>query len=290
MAETETPRLAAPPRPELAAPGWRPLGFARAYLLLAAMWMRAAWQYRASLTIMTVGQAGASGLDFIAILLLFSHVSALAGFSLTEVLFLYGTAAFSFGLSDLLLSSVEMLGDRIRSGAFDAMLVRPVSALVQVCTDEFTPKRFGKVAQSGAVLIVALVRLRVVWTPARVLVVALMIGCGTAIFGAVWVLQAAFQFVATDAREVMNTFTYGGQSLTQYPLAVYGRDAMRALTFAVPLAFVNWQPSLYVLGHPDPLGLPLAFRFASPAVALALAALAALCWRAGIRRYQSTGS
>ncbi len=270
--------------------GWRPLGPVRAYLLLAGMWMRAAWQYRASLALLTVAQACASGLDFVAILLLFTHVRALAGFSLPEVMFLYGTSALAFGLSDLLFSSVEALGYRIRSGSFDAMLVRPVSALTQVCTDEFSPKRFGKVAQALAVLVVALTRLRLDWTPGRAAMVLAMVVCGAAIFGAVWVLQAAFQFVATDAREVMNVFTYGGQTLTQYPLVLYGREAMRALTFTLPLAFVNWQPALWVLGHPDPLGLPTAVRFASPAVALVMAGVAGLAWRAGIRRYRSTGS
>jgi ABC-2 type transport system permease protein len=32
------------------------------------------------------------------------------------------------------------------------------------------------------------------------------------------------------------------------------------------------------------------FRFASPLVAAALSVLAALAWRGGLRRYQSTGS
>jgi len=69
---------------------------------------------------------------------------------------------------------------------------------------------------------------------------------GLAIFGAIWVLVGAFQIVATDASEVMNAVTYGGAFLTSYPIALYGRDIGLFLTFVLPLAFVNWQPSLFV--------------------------------------------
>ncbi|GAA4236569.1 ABC-type uncharacterized transport system permease subunit [Streptosporangium album] len=58
----------------------------------------------------------------------------------------------------------------------------------------------------------------------------------------------------------------------------------------VPPAFANWQPGLFVLDRPGPLGLPYGLRFAAPLAALALAVLAVLAWRAGIRRYRSTGS
>lgn len=269
---------------------WRPLSPARAWLILAGAWLRAAAQYRTSLVMLTIAQIGASGLDFAAILLIFSRTRALAGFNLAEVMFLYGTSAASFGISDCLFSSVENLAVRIRTGVFDTMLLRPVAPLAQVFADEFTPKRFGKLATAGAVLGIALARLHVAWTPARVLAVPAMIACGAVIFGALWVLQGAFQFIATDAREAANAFTYGGQSLTEYPLTLYGRGIVWAVTFIVPLAFINWQPALYVLDRPDPTGLPHLLRYASPAVAVAATAVAWLAWRAGLRRYRSTGS
>jgi len=62
------------------------------------------------------------------------------------------------------------------------------------------------------------------------------------------------------------------------------------VTFIVPLAFVNWYPALYLLDMPDPLGLPSWLQYASPAVALLAALAAAVAWRAGVRRYRSTGS
>ena len=63
------------------------------------------------------------------------------------------------------------------------------------------------------------------------------------------------------------------------------------MTFVVPIAFVNWYPSLYVLGREDPFGLPgLDSSSLSPLVAAAMVAVTMLVWRTGVRHYRSTGS
>lgn len=260
------------------------------YALLAWTWTRAAAQYPASMVMLTASQAVVSCLDLVAILLMFSHTPRLGGFSLAEVMFLYGTASVAFGISDVLLSAATQLGDHVRNGTLDPILVRPVSPLLQVAVENFSPRRFGKLLPAGVVLAISLSRLPVEWTPVKVLMLPLMVAGATGIFGALWVLSAAWQFAVVDGRQATNSMTYGGAYLTQYPLSIFGRDALRALTWTLPLAFVNWEPALYVLGRPDPLGLPVAFRFASPAVAAVLWAIALLAWRAGLRRYRSTGS
>lgn len=120
--------------------------------------------------------------------------------------------------------------------------------------------------------------------------IPVMVASGAAIFCGLWVLTGAVQFVLVDSHGASKSLTYGGAFLTQYPMTMFARDFVRGVTFVVPLAFVNWQPALYVLDRPDPLGLPGAVRFASPAVAAAVCAAAALAWRAGLRHYRSTGS
>ncbi|WUI03545.1 ABC transporter permease [Spirillospora sp. NBC_00431] len=263
---------------------------ARMYGLLVWTWTRAAAQYPVSMVLLALATAVVTSLDIAAIALLFSRAPNIAGFGASEVLFLYGTSALSFGISDILLGSTERLGYHVRRGTLDAMLVRPVSPLVQIATEEFTPRRFGKLVPAVAVLAYALDRVDVAWTPGRVAMIPVMVLSGAAIFGALWVLTAAVQFAVIDVHGASKTLTYGGGYLTQYPMTMFARDFVRGVTFVVPLAFVNWQPALYVLDRSDPLGLPGAARFASPLVAAALCGAAALAWRAGLRHYRSTGS
>jgi ABC-2 type transport system permease protein len=262
----------------------------RAYFWIIGMWIRSTMAYRASFLMLTVGQFLVTGFDFVAIFIMFAHTDVLGGFTLPEVAFLYGTSGFALGVADLLIGSIERLGRRVRMGSLDVMLVRPVPAFVQAAADEFALRRLGRILQATAVLAWAVVAVDVDWTWDRLLLLPVMLACGSVIFCAIFVLGAAFQFVASDAAEVTNAFTYGGTFLTQYPPTIFAKDLVRAATFTIPLAFVNWMPALHILGHADPLGLPKAFQFASPVAALAISAVAAVAWRAGIRNYRSTGS
>ncbi|MFF5253691.1 ABC transporter permease [Streptomyces leeuwenhoekii] len=262
----------------------------RAYLLIAAMWIRSTMAYRASFVMTAVASFVVTGLDFVAILLMFSRVDALGGWSLPEIAFLYGLSGLAFGLADLAVGSVERLGRRVRDGTLDTLLVRPAPVLAQLAADRFALRRVGRLAQGALVLGWALAAVEVDWTPDRLLLVPVMVVSGAAIFCAVFVAGAAFQFVAQDAAEVSNAFTYGGTTLLQYPPVLFAQELVRGVTFVLPLAFVNWLPASYVLGRPYPLDLPAWTAFASPAVAGVCCALAGLVWGAGLRSYRSTGS
>ena len=262
----------------------------RAYLLLAAAWVRVSMAYRASFWMMTVAQFVITGLDFVAILIMFANVDALGGFSLPEVAFLYGGAGLCLGLADLAIGNIERLGARIRLGTLDAMMVRPVPLFAQVAADQFALRRLGRITQSLLVLGWSLLALDLDWTPTKVLMLGYLVVFGTAIFAAFFVMGGALQFFTVDAAEVANAFTYGGNTLAQYPMTIYPRELVKALTFLIPIGFVNWYPSLYVLDRPDPFGLPEGLQLASPVAAVVLGLLAAWAWRTGVRRYRSTGS
>jgi ABC-2 type transport system permease protein len=267
-------------------PMWGPT----AYFLLVGMWMRSMSQYRVSLVLTTLAQLFTTCLDLIAILVIYTRVQTIAGFTLPQTLYLYGTTRLAFGLSDIAASGVENLATTIRLGNFDLVLIRPVSSLAQVLADQFSPKRFGKLVTPILTLGWALHALPVHWTVFKVFVTLGTVLCGFVLYCALWVLTGCISFIAVDAQEVANSFTYGSENATEYPLSIFGRPLGLALTFVLPVAFVTWQPSLYVLGHADPFGLPGFLRFASPLAAALLSGLAALCWRACVRHYRSTGS
>ncbi|WP_436846210.1 ABC transporter permease [Streptomyces shenzhenensis] len=262
----------------------------RTYRMIAALWMRSTLAYRTSFALTTIVGFAVTGLDFVAILLMFSQIDALGGYTLPEVALLYGLSGVAFGLADLAIGSMERLGRRVRDGTLDTLLVRPAPVLAQMAADRFSLRRLGRIAQGALVLGYALSTLSVQWTPLKLLLLPVTLVSGAAIFCAVFVAGAAFQFVAQDASEVQNAFTYGGATLLQYPPTVFGAELVRGVTFVLPLAFVNWLPASFLLGRPYPLDLPRWTAFAPPLVAVACCALAGLAWRAGLRSYRSTGS
>src|SRR5439155_22331415 len=128
------------------------------------------------------------------------------------------------------------------------------------------------------------------WTADRLLVLALGLASGVAIYFAIFVAGAASAFWTTQANEAVNMFTNGGNMVTSYPLDIFEGWLRRLITFVIPLAFINYYPALYVLDRSDPLGLPDWARLASPAAAAAAMLVAAALWSAGVRRHSSTGS
>jgi ABC-2 type transport system permease protein len=263
------------------------------YWVLSWARVRADWQYRVSFVLFTITQFFITFLDFVLIIVVFQRVPTLSGWSLAEVALLYGITGVAFFVSDVFVSQVERVDEYVRSGRFDSLLVRPLGPLFQLSTEEFALRRFGKLAQGTIVLGIALASLDLHWTLARMLVLMSAIASGTVIFSAIWIAGVALTFWAVDAQEVVNSFTYGGNYASQYPLRLFAPWLRRMMTFLVPTAFVSYFPALYVLGRDsraDMFGLPSWVRFLSPVVALACAGVARVLWHAGIRHYRSTGS
>ncbi|WP_103502915.1 MULTISPECIES: ABC transporter permease [Streptomyces] len=257
------------------------------------MWIRAALAYRASFLLAVLGSFLASGLDFVAIMIMFSHIEVLGGFTVAEVALLYGATSTSLGLTELLVGNVSRVGARVRDGTMDTLLVRPVPVFLQLAADRFALRRLGRVTQGLLVLAWALYALgpvRAAWSPAQWALLVIMVLSGTAIYGALYALGGAFQFWAQDAAEVQNCFTYGGNTMLQYPPTVFAAELVRGVTFVVPLAFVNWVPASRLLDRESPLGLPGWVDFTSPLVAAAACGVAALVWRIAVNSYRSTGS
>ncbi|WP_316529008.1 ABC transporter permease [Kitasatospora brasiliensis] len=262
----------------------------RSWWLCARMWMRSMMAYRASFALNALAGLVIHSLDFVVLVIMFRHTDRLGGWALPEIAFLYATATFSLGVANAVVGSADGLGARIRSGSLDSMLIRPAPALSQLCAERFSLRRLGRPLQAVVVLVWSLTALDVHWTWDRVLLVPVLLVCGTVIFGAIFIGGATVQFWWGESKELQNSFTYGGATLLHYPPTIFAKELVAGVVFGVPLAFVNWLPTLRILDRPDPLGLPTAFQFASPAVAALCVLAAGLAWRAGLRAYRGTGS
>jgi ABC-2 type transport system permease protein len=266
--------------PEYVALYWRLVG-ARA---------RSQLQYKVSFALLVIGSALNLLVDLGEILVFFRFIRSLAGWSLPEVALLYGFSSSSFAIAEALAMGFDQFHRSVVQGTFDRTLVRPLGAFFQTFASDVGVRRVGRVAQGLLVLGIAVAWLGVDWTPDKVAMLVVTLASGTAIFFSFFVIGAASSFWTVQANEVVNIFTHGGSFITAYPADVLTSWLRRFVTFVVPLAFINYYPTLYILGRPDPLGLPDWARLLSPVAAIAMALAARAVWSLGVRRYQSTGS
>jgi ABC-2 type transport system permease protein len=252
--------------------------------------VRGQLQYRTSFALNTASSFVLTFVDFVVVLALFTHFPAIGGWSLHEVALLYGLSGIGIAVADLLIGHIDMIHLDIRSGQFDIVLLRPAGTLLQVMSSDLALRRVGRVAQATVVLAYALATVDVAWNALRVVLLPIGAVCAALIFGATFVLGGCLTFWTVGASEVANTFTYGGNTMTSYPLNIFGPWLRRLLAFAVPLAFVTYFPGLYLLDKPDPLGFPTTFQFLAPVVTTLYVGVTAYLWRTSVRHYRSTGS
>jgi ABC-2 type transport system permease protein len=206
------------------------------------------------------------------------------------VALLCGISGVCFAVAELFAAALDNFQDHIVLGTFDRVLVRPRGALLQVISEDFALRRIGRITQALLILLIATRLLDIAWTPDRWAVLLVALVSGTIIYFGIFVLGATFCFWTVQAKEATHVVTYGGDQFASWPLDIYRGGVRRFFTFVVPLAFVNYEPALYLLGREDPLGLPAAARLLSPLAAVAMVVAARWGWRLGIRHYQSTGT
>lgn len=262
----------------------------RLYLRYAGVSVRSQLQYRASVIMQSVGAFLVTGVEVLAIWALFSRFGNVRGWTLPETALFYGMISIAWALSDALGRGLELVGSMVKDGELDRLLLRPRGTVLQLLGQELTVRRVGRLVQGIAVLAYALSASEIAWSVPKVLLLPAAIAGAICTFMGLLLLQAASAFWTTEALEVWNAFTYGGITMGQYPLPIY-RSWFRGLfLYAIPLGCVTYLPGVAILGRPDPLGTPAPVQWLAPLAGPAFLALALAAWRAGLRRYRSTGS
>jgi ABC-2 type transport system permease protein len=264
----------------------------RVYRRLIGATIRGQLHYRASFLLQVFSSFISTFVELLAIIILFSRFHEMAGWHVGEVALLYGLVSIAWAVTDMAAGGLEQTGLLIRSGDFDRLLTRPVPALLQVLASDFQPRRLGRATQGALAILLAQLRLGLAlrWTLAKALVFLAALASTGVVFFSVLVIAAAVTFWTVENSEAQNIFSYGGVELGSYPIPIYSAWLRNIFLYLVPLGLTSYEPALYILGKPDPLGLPGALRFTAPLVAALFLALALGCWRLGLRHYQSTGS
>jgi len=217
--------------------------------------------------------------------LLFTRFGDLAGWTAPEALLCYGVTNCAFALSELMARGFDSFPSVLSNGEFDRVLVRPRSLVLQVLGARLDLSRFGRLAVGFVILGWAVSGLAIKWSFLKAATVFLMVACGALLFTGIFVLGAAFAFVTTDGLELVNVFTDGGREMAQYPMTIYERPMRFVFTFLIPFACVNYLPLMFVLGKG---GSPFAALL--PLVGAVFVVPCLAVWKAGVRRYVSTGS
>lgn len=251
------------------------------------MHLKSAMQHKASFILTTIGQGMTTFFGFLSIYFLFERFGQIKTYSFNQVLLCFSTIFMSFALAECFARGFDNFSSLISNGEFDRILVRPRHEILQVAGARIEFTRIGRVIQGIIILVYALINSNIIWSIGKGMTVILMIVCGIILFVGLFMIYASICFFTLEGLEVMNIFTDGGREIAQYPLDIYKEWVLKFFTFAIPLAFVNYYPFLYLIDqnpYPDIIGM------LSPLVTLLFLIPCYIFWCIGIKHYQSTGS
>jgi len=76
----------------------------------------------------------------------------------------------------------------------------------------------------------------------------------------------------------------------QYPVDIFGNAFRIIVTSLIPVAFMNYYPSLFLLDKLDRAGSAWWLSYMSPIVALMLIGIVSIVWQLALKQYTSSGS
>ncbi len=266
--------------------------YLRLYFRLISSRVRSQMQYRVSFLLDTLGTFLGTFADLAALLVIFTQVEALGGWSLGEVAFLYGLSSVSFALHELFQGAFDndVFAGYVQRGLFDQLLIRPLPIVFQMLTEFFLLRRFGRMAQGLVAFGLGAALAQPHWTLVKLLYLPFVVVGGGLFFLAISMAGCTLCFWTVQSTEVVNIFTYGGTTMLQYPLTIYQEWMQKFFVYVLPVAFINYFPTLFFLERPDPFHLPPFVPFLAPVVCLGVFFVALRVWRFGVAHYTSTGS
>ena len=234
------------------------------------------------------------GIYYVGIWVIFSKFKNINGWDYYEVLFLFNINWISYSFSGLFFWAPMLnLGDTIRSGEFDAYLIRPIDPLAHIVLKQFQYTFIARLILALIFFADSITHLSVVWSISKVIFLIAAIFSGFVIHSAILVLIGAISFWIIKNREfgrLLSDNNNGIRTFIEFPISIYKKGIQFVLTFIFPYAFVNFYPATYVLNKTGEGIFQPVFQYIAPIVAVLMAILAWKVWNKGLKRYDSIGN
>src|SRR5213080_1952331 len=136
----------------------------RLFALYFAQYVKVRLAYKADFFIAFFSSMAATVIAFGFVLVLFTKIPKLQGWSFYEILFLYAFSLVPLGFFNVVSWNLYEFGDiYIIQGQFDRILLRPVNTLFQVLFEKFRVESLQEVVTGVAILAIGVRRMHITW-------------------------------------------------------------------------------------------------------------------------------
>lgn len=197
------------------------------------------------------------------------------GYTMREIMLLWGFMAASFGLSHILFARAFSLSDLIIKGKLDSFLVQPKNVLVSVLTSATDSSAIGDFLYGTALVCACKPGV------GGFFLFLLLVVTGTVIFTAFAVLLGSLSFWFVRMDMLQNQIVMGIVSFGTYPDGIFKGASRFFLYFIIPVGMAVWHPVHLMVSF------DAGMFFTVAGYACVLLALAVAVFYRGLRRYAS---
>lgn len=208
-------------------------------------------------------------------MILFRLKGDIGGYTMREVMLLWGIASSSFGLSHILFAGVFSLPEMIIGGRLDPFLVQPKSVLLGVMTSSTRISAIGDLAYGILVMCIFCFSVK------RFALFVLFTVTGAVIITAFALIMGSLCFWFVRGDVFGNYMINGMVSFFTYPDGIFQGTARFLLYLVIPVGMAVWTP-VHVM-----MEFEAGAFFSVVGFAAFLAALSVAVFYRGLRRYAS---
>ena len=254
--------------------------------------LRREMAYRGTFLAGIVGQWVGYGGTFLSLYILATSFQQVGGWNSGEIMVLYSLSLMSYAIgASFFFNFSTGLARRIRSGEFDASLMKPIHPFLhEVFSAGYNVAYISHFSISFVILTVSLYQLHYKPTIWNVAYLALMVLGAALIQAAALIASSVMSFFTVGRNPIADFLLWDMKEFTNYPITIFPKTIQFILTFLLPFAFLNFYPASALLGKAIPQGYPAILPFLSPLVGALVFALSVLLWNWGLKHYKSTGS
>lgn len=180
--------------------------------------------------------------------LVFEQIPDLQGWTLEQLIFIYGFAQIPRGIDHLFTDNIWLISWRmIINGDFDRYMLRPMNLLFQVISEKLQPDALGELLVGTILVVRAITKGVVVLDGMRILLFFLSIVAGALIYTAIKLIFASMAFWVKMSGPFLQV-AYNMADFAKYPTEIYAKGVRFTITWVLPFAFVAYLPAGYFLG------------------------------------------
>lgn len=225
--------------------------------------------------------------SLIIIFFIYDIVPHIDGWSMSQVLFLYGLNTVGCSIWGGICINTITLPYYLRDGEFDRFLIRPINPILQIMMDGFDEGAIGEFIVGCTILLYSCIKLKI--SLLYILTLPIFAISAAILYTGISVLLSTCSFYTISKADFAN-LTFELQNFGNYPLTIYSKILKLVFSTVLPIGFIAYYPSLFFM-NTNKKSIWLIMVIVVPLFSYGYYKFSKFIWtKFGLEHYNSTGT